>query len=828
MRHSGPAKLTRSIAISVAGGLGFCSAPAPARSLFGTVPASFQTLGAADLLLSTAAIAGLGAALIAVVALVRNQRTAGLAIRKREARIGQLEKKLAESDFVNGPFQAVHIVWSRQGNGSPRIYGALAAVKGVPTTPEALLDFRGWLQPAGLEAMEAALEQLQNWGTPFSCFVRSKDGASLEIEGRAQGGNVSVKIRDLAGRMRELAELTIETESLKKEATSLRAVLDAAAAPAWIKDADGNLSWVNKAYIDAVEADTRSAAIKHAPGLLSKVDLDAITKSVTAGETEYRHARAIMRGERRTLEVVETPAAGGSAGLAIDVTETQALRDEIKRLVKGHERTLDQLESAVAIFGADRRLHYHNTACAELWELDSEWLRSKPEIGDIFDRMRVAGLLPSEIDYHGWKKRQLETFTAVEPVKDWWHMPDGRTLGVTVEPHDYGGVTWLFEDLTEKYNLESSYKTLVSVQRETLDHLREGVAMFGSHGRLQLFNPAFADMWELDGTLLQGMPHIDQVAGWCEPQYDEPGVWDEIKADITAVDSSKMARNWRMKRRDGLVLDVFYVPLPQGASLLAFIDETDSSRAETALRERTEALEAADKLKTAFVSHVSYQLREPLTSIIGFNEMLAAETFGELNDKQREYISDIGKASASLDNIINDILDLATIDAGVMELDLSEVDAAAEIQAVAELMKTRLTNSGLTLEIDIAPDAGMIVADEKRFRQVLFNLLTNAIDFSPAGGRIGMGLRREGGDLAVWVSDQGYGIDPGLMDKVFDRFESDSKNGEHRGAGLGLAIVKGFVELHGGKAGLEAADEGGTVVTCRFPLDGPSAVEAAE
>lgn len=812
----------------MAAGTGLWPGLALARPLSETLAAGLHSPGAADLLLSGTALAGLLAALVSVVVLIRNQRRSGSDLRKRETRIDLLEKKLTESDYVNGPFQAIHIVWSRNSNGQPRVYGSLEAARGVPAAPEALLDFASWLQPDGLEAMQAGLEKLKGWGTPFSCFVRSKDGTSLELEGRAQGGNASVKIRDLAGRMRELAELTVETEILKKEATSLRALLDAAETPAWVRDADGQLTWVNNAYMYAVQSGSRQEAVDRAAGLLNKLDLDAISKTLSSGDTEQRYVQAIMRGERRTLNVVETPAPGGSAGLAVDVTEAQSLQDEMRRLVKGHERTLDQLESAVAIFGADRKLQYHNTACRELWDLDNRWLRSGPDLGEIFDRLRVAGRLPSEIDYHAWKKRQLEIFSAVDPVKDWWHMPDGRTLGVAVEPHEYGGVTWLFEDITEKYNLESNYKTLVSVQRETLDHLREGVAMFGSHGRLQLFNPSFAEMWQLDEALLQGLPHIDRIIGWCEPQYSEPGVWEEIKADITAVDSGKMARNWRMMRDDGQVLDVFYVPLPQGASLLAFIDETDSSRAEQALRERTQALEAADKLKTAFVSHVSYQLREPLTSIMGFNEMLAAETFGKLNKKQREYVGDISKASSSLNNIINDILDLATIDAGVMELELEEIDAAAAIEAVAKLMKDRLTHADLTLDIEIAPDAGMIIADEQRFRQVLFNLLSNAIEFSPAGGAISMGIGREDGAMTIWVSDQGGGVDPGLMDKVFDRFETDEKNAGHRGAGLGLAIVKGFVELHGGTARLKAVDEGGTIVTCSFPLSGPAAVEAAE
>ena len=189
------------------------------------------------------------------------------------------------------------------------------------------------------------------------------------------------------------------------------------------------------------------------------------------------------------------------------------------------------------------------------------------------------------------------------------------------------------------------------------------------------------------------------------------------------------------------MIDLRTVPLPDGATLVTFQDVTDTVNVERALRERNEALEAADKLKIDFVHHVSYELRSPLTNIIGFAHFLGEPAIGPLNDKQREYLGYITASTNALLAIINDILDLATIDAGAMTLNLGEVDIRKTMDAAAEGVQDRLVKDGITLDIDAPPDIGSFIADERRVRQVLFNLLSNAVGFSPPGGTVTLAAR---------------------------------------------------------------------------------------
>jgi signal transduction histidine kinase len=267
------------------------------------------------------------------------------------------------------------------------------------------------------------------------------------------------------------------------------------------------------------------------------------------------------------------------------------------------------------------------------------------------------------------------------------------------------------------------------------------------------------------------------------------------------------------------VLDLVTVPLPDGATLVTFLDVTDTVNVERALRERNEALVAADALKVDFVHHVSYELRSPLTNIIGFAHFLDDPSTGPMTEKQREYLGYINTSTNALLAIINDILDLATIDAGAMKLNLGPVDIQSTMDAAAEGIKDRLVKDGLSLQISAAANVGSFVADERRVRQILFNLLANAVGFSPTGTAIVLAAERRPDAIVLSVTDNGPGIPTDMKDRVFDWFETHPLGSRHRGAGLGLSIVRSFVELHGGVVTLDSSVGHGTTVTCTFPIE---------
>ncbi len=260
-------------------------------------------------------------------------------------------------------------------------------------------------------------------------------------------------------------------------------------------------------------------------------------------------------------------------------------------------------------------------------------------------------------------------------------------------------------------------------------------------------------------------------------------------------------------------------PLPDGATMLTFQDITDTENVERALRETNEALQAADQMKLNFVHHVSYELRAPLTTIIGFAHFLSDPSTGPLTGKQAEYLDYVTKSTNALMALTDSILDLATIDAGAMKLELGPVDIPGAIEAAAEGIQDRLATDRIKLKVDIAPNVGTFIGDQRRVVQVLYNLLANAVGFSPQDAIVGVSAKRSERNVVFAVTDSGPGIAPDVKDKVFDRFESFAHGSRRRGAGLGLSLVESFVQLHGGKVRVDSTLGNGTTVICEFPID---------
>ena len=402
------------------------------------------------------------------------------------------------------------------------------------------------------------------------------------------------------------------------------------------------------------------------------------------------------------------------------------------------------------------------------------------------------------------------------------HLPDGTVLRRRVMSHPFGGLLETFEDVTDRLMLERSYNTLIAVQRETLDNLYEGIAVFGSDGRLKLSNPAFGRIWNLEPDILAADPHIADLVERARALFEDRGEWEALRERIIAQTIDRVPRHGRIERTDGATIDYAGMPLPDGAQLFSYVDVTDTIKVERALRERNEALETADRMKSEFIAGVSYELRTPLNVIIGFTEILNNQYFGSLNERQGEYAEGILHSSQQLMSLINDILDLATIEAGHLALERNSCDLFIMSKSVVGLVHERARGRDLHVELDCQAGIGDVVIDERRIKQVLFNLLSNAIKFTPAGGRVTLSVRRDANEVILAVSDTGIGIPVEDQGRVFEKFEratTATGDGHSAGVGLGLSLVRSIVELHQGRVALESAPKNGTTVSCYLPVD---------
>lgn len=821
-RHS-----SRGAALRAAGGLvALLSSTALAVAQGAAAPAS-NGLDALQIVWMAAVGGAVTFAVTVAVTLVRGrQAVAGSldeALQKNAALTARLDRL---ESLIDSDDQRL-VVWPG-GQDEPMIAGVLDEASGVPRSATRLLAFGTWLDSRSASALEQAVDRLRRQGEGFRMVLPTQGGGLVEIDGRVAASAPVMRVRDLTGERKSQALLAKSNEALTAELDTLRALLDSVPAPAWLRDADGRLVWVNDAYARAVDSASRQEALTAGTEFLDAKNRKAMDADRDARGVAQARVPAVSAGARRIYDVTQLAIDSGSGGLAIDVSDLERMRQELGRTIDFHARTLDQLATAVAIFGADRKLQFHNAAFAALWDLEPGFLEGNPTDGALLDALRAARKLPEQADYRGWRNKLLESYTSLEAREFWWHLPDGRTLRVIANPHSQGGVTYIYENVTERLDLESRYNSLIRVQGETLDNLSEAVAVFGSDGRLRLWNPAFESMWSLVDDRLGDSPHVTRIL---LPEALEPAeneVWQRLVTAITSLAENREPVSGRMERDNGEAIDYATVPLPDGGTLVTFVNVTDSVNVERALLDKNVALEQADQLKNAFIQHVSYELRSPLTNIIGFAQLLSDPKFGPLTAKQGEYVDYILSSSSALLAIINDILDLATIDAGIMELDVSSVDVARTVQAAVEGLKDRLTESGIALNLDMAADVGSIEADERRLRQVLYNLISNALRFSDVGGRIDVTCTRVSDAIEFQVRDHGCGIPEDMLDQVFARFVGRDAGARRRGAGLGLSIVKSFVELHGGSVAIESEEGVGTTVVCRFPFAPDTLRHAAE
>ncbi len=259
------------------------------------------------------------------------------------------------------------------------------------------------------------------------------------------------------------------------------------------------------------------------------------------------------------------------------------------------------------------------------------------------------------------------------------------------------------------------------------------------------------------------------------------------------------------------------------ALLKSFADQAviaiQNARLFNEIQDKSRQLEIANQHKSEFLANMSHELRTPLNAIIGFSEVLIERMFGELNDKQDDYLKDIHSSGKHLLSLINDILDLSKIEAGRMELDVEAFDVPAALSNAMTLVRERAQRHGIALGIEAAPELGELHADERKFKQILLNLLTNAVKFTPDGGRVDLRARMRDGVLEVAVSDTGIGIAKEDQAAVFEEFRQVGRHytNKQEGTGLGLALTRRFVELHGGTLSLDSEPGKGSTFTFTLP-----------
>ena len=706
----------------------------------------------------------------------------------------------------------------------------LADWLGLERPPACLDDLQSIMPKDRYAALADAVRAVRRTARPFGQELRIAgsnriiyargSAASSELAGE---GAAIVWLYDASETRSEIAALSSRAERVGEALTALSALIEAAPFPMWHRGPDLRLTLVNQAYVAAVEAENAADAVARG---LELVDLagSASAAAIAASVIEKREAHsrivpATIGGERRSVRIVDVPLGeAGVAGYALDIEDLEQARAELGRFARAQRDMLDLLSAGVAQFGADRSLVFSNQPFQRIFAMKAEWLSDRPEFDRVLERMREAGRLPESRDFPEWKAERRDWFhSGDETLEENWLLPGGTHLRVVAQPLPDGGLLLIFEDRTEQIQLASARDTLLRVRTATFDNLFEAIAVFAADGRLQLWNTRFREVWEFEEKALAGHPRIDALTGFIAKRFENSADAETIREVVRVATTERKQRGGRFALRDGRHFEFAAVPLPDGNALFTLLDISDSRRIETALRDRTEALEAADRLKTDFVSNMSYELRTPLTSIAGFAEMLDGGYAGELPEQARDYVGAILESVAKLRVQIDEVLDLTQSDAGGLALATEEIDLQLLCDEAVNAAREAAHRRGHELVAEIDWSVGGVVGDPQRLRQALDHLLRNAIRYTPEGGRVLLHAEGDAKEARITISDNGAGISPADQHKVFDRFHRAEGGEGGRALGLGLPLTRQFVEAHGGTIALASEVGEGTFVTITLP-----------
>lgn len=673
-------------------------------------------------------------------------------------------------------------------------------------------------------ALDQAVKSVQRTGSVFTMDVRiAESERRMLVKGRLSDpetmpGNAALLwIFDATESQKVIQQLGDEAKQAREAFTALSGLIEAAPMPMWYRGSDLKLTLVNSAYVEAVNGqDAQQVIAKNIELIEPSEGRPAMAYAADAAENgtvNDRRAFTTVNGERRAFQVVDVPIGKkGIAGYAIDIQDLQSERSAFKRFRSAQRNMLDTLSAGVVQFAGDFNMTFCNQPFQRMFAIRPQWISEGSDFDRLLERMREAGRLPETRDFPEWKKERRAWFNSAKLVEENWLLPDGTHLRVIAQPDADGGLMLFFEDRSEQVQLASARDTLLRVRTAMLDNLAEALAVFAPDGKLHLWNRRFGSIWNLEDGALDGHPRVDELLKILAPQLKRPAKISEMRTAILTASGERKDGTGRLVLKNGQIFSFATVPLPDGNALFTMLDITATENVQLALQDRNEALKSADRIKTEFLSNMSYEFRTPLTSISGFAELLANGLGGELTPEAQEYVEAILVSVERLSTQINTVLDLSQSEAGTLPLSVQKINVADLLKNIIEQRKTAITKYGHEIDVQCSDDA-VVTLDPKRMEQALLHILDNSIEHIGREGRILLVAEPASKYMRIVISDDGDGIAPDMVSAINDGVATRSKDKK----ALGLSLAREITLAHDGKFTLASQMGEGTMVMIELP-----------
>ncbi|SEA79233.1 sensor histidine kinase [Rubrimonas cliftonensis] len=615
-------------------------------------------------------------------------------------------------------------------------------------------ELRDCLRAASID-LARDFDNLLTRGAAFRRTNTLPGAGVFAVSGAPIGGGCTLKLHDVSCEAAELALVEREMRQSRSEAALLRRAVDALEAPVWRVDDAGGVVWSNEA-----------AGASGVPG-----PNDAVAARVAGADS----GGALVMGR---------PSSGATGAEVV-----------LERFVATVTETFAHLRVGMAIYDSERRLTLANPALADMFGMDPAWLSGRPSLRDMLDRLREARMLPEQLDYPAWRARLFTLFDGGEtPAYDErWELPDQRIIHVLGKPHPLGGIAFVFEDVSAATEMERWRRTAMKSRRVMLDAMLDGVVEFSPDGTTRMANPAFLALWGLDVGEAGAPRHVRDFAAACRDLAPEPPIWDIVRDAVSNLPQAAPGSH-RVRLKDGRVLVTRIAKMPDGKTLAAFSDVTDSARVAEALRERAASLEAADAMRTAMLYQISHRLRTPLNAVLCFTDLLAADT---PRAAREEFLETIRDAAASLLEGVESLSELVATGSPSVEAQSHAVMVAPVLRGAAGVLERRLRETGARVDLS---DIGLTVTargDPARVRQMIFAMLSEAVRAAGRGDVLKVGVEaRRPDEIELWCSTPDHG--------------------ETATPSQGFEIARRTAEIHGASLSIANGEDGGVRVLCRM------------
>ena len=379
-----------------------------------------------------------------------------------------------------------------------------------------------------------------------------------------------------------------------------------------------------------------------------------------------------------------------------------------------------------------------------------------------------------------------------------------------------GSATDVTREMSAQWEAVQKQQLMTTV----LENLDQGVSVFNADLRVIGFNDRVLELLDLPTGLVSVGDSFEKIIRYnAERGEYGAGDVDDIVAERVATAQRFEPHQFERTRPDGTVIEVRGRPLPEGGFVSTYTDVTARVRAERELLAAKEMAEVASMAKSDFLANISHEIRTPLNAILGFSSCIANTMFGPLHDRYVEYANDIQQSGFHLLAVIDDVLDIAQVEAGRIELAEQTIDFREVADSTLTLLEHRAAAAGVALQNTVMADGDLFTGDHQRIRQIMLNLVGNAIKFSPHGGHVRIEDARQDAGIGFAVVDQGIGMDADDVMRAFEPFIQLDHDGDvsFEGIGLGLSLVRRFVDLHDGRVDVDSARGRGTRVAVLFP-----------